>query len=133
MRVGALLDATVLIDVLRGRQGVAARLRALRSNGDRPFACVINVEEFERGIRGSRETAAARLLCDGLELAPLGRDQGQQAGAWRRAYAVQGVTLSRSDCLIAAAAAAIGGRLATGNPGDFPMPELDVEHWPVGE
>jgi len=42
------------------------------------------------------------------------------------------VTLAQGDCLIAAAAAAIGGRLATGNPRHFPMPELQVEHWPAG-
>jgi hypothetical protein len=29
---------------------------------------------------------------------------------------------------------ALGVPLATGNPKDFPMPpELDVQHWPVGE
>jgi hypothetical protein len=28
---------------------------------------------------------------------------------------------------------AVGARLATGNPKHFPMPELEVEHWPVGE
>jgi hypothetical protein len=27
---------------------------------------------------------------------------------------------------------ALGGRLASGNPKDFPMPELTVEHWPAG-
>ncbi|MGH8897917.1 MAG: hypothetical protein ACRDZ4_13070 [Egibacteraceae bacterium] len=26
----------------------------------------------------------------------------------------------------------VGARLATGNPADFPMTELQVEHWPVG-
>jgi hypothetical protein len=35
--------------------------------------------------------------------------------------------------LIAAAAVGIGARLATGNLKHFPMPELDVEHWPAGE
>jgi len=35
--------------------------------------------------------------------------------------------------LIAAAADGIGGSLATGNPKDFPMPGLQVEHWPAGE
>jgi hypothetical protein len=29
-------------------------------------------------------------------------------------------------------AAGVGSRLVTGNPEDFPMRELDVEHWPVG-
>jgi hypothetical protein len=39
----------------------------------------------------------------------------------------------RCECLIVAAAVGIGGRLATGNLERFPMPELDVEQWPVGE
>lgn len=38
----------------------------------------------------------------------------------------------RSDCLIAAGAASIEAHLATGNPADFPMDEITVEHWPVG-
>jgi hypothetical protein len=39
----------------------------------------------------------------------------------------------RADRLIAAAAAGIGARLATGNPKDLPMPGLVVGHWPTGE
>lgn len=42
------------------------------------------------------------------------------------------MTLAQADCLIAATAFAAGGSLATGNPKDFPMRELAVEHWPVG-
>ncbi len=54
------------------------------------------------------------------------------AGNWRRDFASRGVTLSQSDCLIAAAAVSAGASLATGNPKDFPMPGLEVEHWPTG-
>ena len=36
------------------------------------------------------------------------------------------------DCLVAAATMNFGGRLATGNIKDFPMPKLQVEHWPAG-
>ncbi|MFN8517853.1 MAG: PIN domain-containing protein [Chloroflexota bacterium] len=126
-----LLDTTVLIDLLRGRAGAVRRLRAVRAAGDRPFVCAINVEEVERGVLDAEADALARLL-DGLSLAPLGRDEGTRAGRWRRAHAARGLTLSQGDCLIASAAASIGARLATGNPKDFPMPELVVEHWPVG-
>jgi hypothetical protein len=35
--------------------------------------------------------------------------------------------------LIAAAAVGVGARLAAGNVKHFPMAELDVERWPVGE
>lgn len=126
-----LLDTTVLIDALRGREA-AARLRALRSTGEQPFICAVNVEEVVRGLRAKEERLADRLL-NGLRIVPLGRREGELAGGWRRTYAAQGVTLSQADCLIAAAAVRLGsGRLATGNPGHFPMPELIVEHWRAG-
>lgn len=126
-----LLDTTVLIDLLRGL-GAAARLSALRVSGDTPYTCAVNVEEVVRGLHPQHEEAATRLF-EGLRIVPLRRQEGTRAGRWRRAYARQGRTLSQADCLIAAAALAIGGRLATGNPRDFPMPELTVEHWPAGE
>jgi hypothetical protein len=59
--------------------------------------------------------------------------EGRLAGWWRRTLRVRGRTLSQADALIAAAAVGIGARLATGNPKDFPMKGLVVEHWPVGE
>ena len=64
---------------------------------------------------------------------PLGRDEGERAGRWRREFGTQGVTLSQSDCLIAAAAVTIGARLATSNLRDFPMKELVVEDWSESE
>ncbi len=124
-----LLDTTVLIDALRGRP-VVQRVRHLRDSSGVPWICAINVEEVLRGAGPTEEESAVRFL-GGLHLAPLGRAEGIRAGAWRRDYARRGVTLSQADCLIAAAAVGLGARLATGNPKHFPMPELDVEHWPV--
>jgi predicted nucleic acid-binding protein len=124
------LDTTVLIDVLRGRPAVD-RLLALRDAGDVAYACTINVEEVVRGLRPCEEEPADRLF-RGLRMVPLGLSEGRQAGRWRRDHAAAGRTLAQADCLIAAAAVAIGGRLATGNAKDFPMPELTVEHWPAG-
>ncbi|MBI2168416.1 MAG: PIN domain-containing protein [Actinobacteria bacterium] len=126
-----LLDTTVLIDALRGRPA-AERVRNLRRAGDVPFACAINVEEVVRGLR-AREPRPANHLLRGLRIAPLGRSEGEKAGAWRREFATRGITLSQADCLVAAAALGVGATLATGNPDDFPMEELTVEHWPVGE
>jgi predicted nucleic acid-binding protein len=126
-----LLDTTVLIDVLRGRPA-AERVRALRDTGQAPWICAINAEEVLRGARIAEETVLTRFL-SGMRLARLDLTEGERAGRWRREYAAQGVTLSQADCLIAAAAVGVGARLATGNPKHFPMPELEVEHWPVGE
>ena len=50
-----------------------------------------------------------------------------------RTYRQRGRTLSQADCLIAASAVALGARLVTGNPRDFPTKDLVIEHWPVGE
>lgn len=127
-----LLDTTVVIDLLRGSAGAIGRLRALKDSGDIPYVCAINVEETVRGLRPRDQDPAARLFA-GLRIAPLGSEEGWQAGAWRRAAAARGRTLSQSGCLIAAVSLALGGRLATGNPKDFPMRELTVEHWPAGE
>jgi predicted nucleic acid-binding protein len=125
-----LLDTTVLIDALRGR-AAAERLRRLRGEGAPPYLCAINVEEVWRGIKPSEEVAVGRLL-GALRVAPLGRAEGERAARWRAGFASRGVTLSQADCLIAAAAVGVGARLATGNPRDFPMDDLEVEHWPVG-
>lgn len=126
-----LLDTTVLVDVLRGG-GAARRLRRLRAAGDRPWVCAVNVDEIVRGLRADEEEDARGLLV-GLRTVPLGAEEGWQAGEWRRELGRRGITISQADALIAAAALAIGGRLATGNPKDFPLPELTVEHWPAGE
>lgn len=125
-----LLDTTVLIDALRGRPA-AERVRGLRSTGDVPMICAINVEEVWRGVRPDEHETTRRFL-RGLRLVPLGHAEGQRAGAWRREHAARGVTLHQADCLIAAAAVTAEAALATGNPDHFPMAEISVNHWPVG-
>jgi predicted nucleic acid-binding protein len=125
-----LLDSTVLIDHLRDRPA-AERVEALARGGDLLTTTAVNVEEVVRGLR-PEEQAAADALFAGLLVLPIGLQEGRLAGTWRRDFAARGITLSQADCLIAAAAASAGARLATGNPKDFPMPGLYVEHWPVG-
>jgi predicted nucleic acid-binding protein len=125
-----LLDTTVVIDALRGRPA-AERLRAARRRGIEVWTCAIVVEEIWRGVLRDEEPAVRRLF-RGLRCAPLGVAEGERAGAWRRSFSGDGITLHQADCLIAAGAAGIGATLATGNPADYPMGGLEVEHWPVG-
>jgi predicted nucleic acid-binding protein len=127
-----LLDTTVLIDLLRGRPQATARLIELRDAGDTVHTCAVNVEEVVRGLRPTEHEAARRLF-GGLRVVPLSEAEGWRAGSWRREHAERGQTLAQADCLIAAAALAVGARLATGNPKDFPVSGLAVEHWPAGE
>jgi predicted nucleic acid-binding protein len=72
------------------------------------------------------------LLVRGLPLVPLGEDEAERAGRWRRDFAARGITLSQADCLIGSAAVSAGARLATGNPDHFPMQAVELEHWPAG-
>jgi predicted nucleic acid-binding protein len=125
------LDSTVLIDYLRGRPAVD-RVRALRSSGDVPGTTAINVEEIVRGLRANEYDAAQRLF-RGLLVLPIDEAAAWQAGTWRRSYAERGTTLFQADCLIAAATHGRQAVLCTGNPSDFPMRDLTMQHWPVGE
>ena len=127
-----LLDSSVLIDLLRGRRGAADRLRLLQSSGDVAVTCAVVIEEVTRGLRPGEDDDAIALF-EGLDLVPMGMPEGRLAGFWRRSFARRGRTLSQSDCLIAATAVGGTASIATGNPKDFPMKELHVEHWPVGE
>lgn len=120
----------MLIDALRGRPA-AERLRDLRRVGVEPWVSAVSVEEIWRGLRSDEEPVARRLV-QALRMAPLGAAEGQRAGRWRREFAAGGVTLHQADCLIAAAALGVGAALATANVTDFPMPELEVQHWPAG-
>jgi predicted nucleic acid-binding protein len=125
-----LLDSTVLIDYLRGRP-VSDRIESVMSRGDIPATTGINVEEVVRGLL-PREVPAAEALFEGLVILPIGAEEGWQAGQWRRQFASEGTTLAQADCLIAAAAVRADAVLATANVRDFPMPELQIEHWPTG-
>lgn len=125
-----LLDSTVLIDALRGRNA-ADRLRGLRRLEVEPWVSAVSVEEVWRGLRPEEEYPARRLV-RALRLAPLGAAEGERAGRWRREFARRGVTLHQADCLIASSAVRVGATLATANVSDFPMPELELQYWPSG-
>jgi predicted nucleic acid-binding protein len=128
--VPLVLDTTVLIDALRGRPA-ADRIEDLMISQELLLTTAVNVEEIVRGLRPA-EQEAVDLLLTGLRIVPIRRAEAERAGRWRREFAARGVTLHQADCLIAAAAHSAGGRLATANVKDFPMPELSVEEWPVG-
>ena len=131
LAVRLVLDSTVLIDSLRGYPA-ADRIRSLRRAGAQLWVSPISIEEIWRGLRKGEEQAAARLV-NALRVAPIDRTVATTAGVWRREFSNAGMTLHQADCLIAASTVRIGGRLVTGNPSDFPMREVDVDHWPVGE
>jgi predicted nucleic acid-binding protein len=124
------LDSTVLIDALRGRPA-ADRIEDLLVGRELLLTTAVNVEEIVRGLRPA-DRNALDLLLTGLRILPIRREEAERAGRWRQDFAARGITLHQADCLIAAGVHTAGGRLATANVKDFPMPELAVEEWPVG-
>ncbi len=126
------LDTTVLIDLLKGREAASKQVRKLHFAGDKPATTPINIEEIYRGLRSSEGSSAAKLF-DWLHILPIGRREAELAGSWRRKYSSEGLTLSQADCLIAATSFICNAMLVTGNPKDFPIEDLQVRHWPTGE
>lgn len=126
-----LLDTTVVIDYLRGRAQVARRVEGLVDRGESVATSPVTVQEVVRGLR-PKEVPDARALFEGLVVLLIGEAEGWLAGEWQREFTSKGITLGHADCLIAAAAVNSGATLATANVKDFPMPELRLEHWPVG-
>jgi predicted nucleic acid-binding protein len=124
-----LLDSSVVIDLLKGRPGAVARLAALRKSGDRPCTCAVVAQEVWRGRRPAEEPAIHKLLAN-LRALPISVEAGIQAGAWQSDLRAQGITIADLDALIASVAAASDASVATTNVKDFPMTELEVEHWP---
>jgi predicted nucleic acid-binding protein len=127
-----LLDSSVVIDLLRRRPGALERLHDTQDAGDDVYVCAIVAAEVTSGLRANERDAASQLF-EAFDVAPLGVGEGRLAGWWKQRFQRKGRTLGVDDCLIAAATIGIGGRLATGNPKDFPMGGLTVEHWPTGD
>jgi predicted nucleic acid-binding protein len=124
-----LLDTSVVIDLARGRSSAATRLQGVRDAGDLPCTCAVVVLEVWRGRRSDEEPGLETLLRS-LRALPITVDAGIRGAEWQAEYRARGVTLEDADVLIAGVAISTGARLATANVRDFPMPGLQLEHWP---
>lgn len=124
-----LLDTSVVIDLARGRSSAATRLHSVRAAGDVPCTCAVVALEVWRG-RSSKEEPGLEALLRSLRALPMTVGAGIRAAEWQAEYRARGVTLEDADVLIAGVAMSTGARLATANIKDFPMPGLQLEHWP---
>ncbi|MCL5935101.1 MAG: type II toxin-antitoxin system VapC family toxin [Firmicutes bacterium] len=124
---GFLLDTTVLIDFLRGRNEIVRMLEILVEES--PLACCpVTVAEIFSGVR-PEELPRVEEFLDALLYFPIEFKTARRAGLYRRDYRKKGVTLSISDTLIAAVVVENSLTLVTKNVSHFPMPELVViEH-----
>jgi predicted nucleic acid-binding protein len=113
-----LLDTTVLVDALRGREEAVEFIEDLE---DRPAVSVVTVGELYVGI-GRDEEAQLKRFLSVFRALPIDGAIARQAGYWRRDFAPShGVSLA--DALIAATAGAHQLEFVTHNTKHFPMLE----------
>ena len=123
-----LLDATALIDYLRGRRGVIELVNTLAQQGHNLGVCCITVAELYAGL-SEEERAGAESLIDAMDYHDVSVEIAKEAGRYRYEFARRGTALSTADTLIAATAIDLGATLITANTRDFPMEEIELlEH-----
>jgi predicted nucleic acid-binding protein len=120
-----LLDSDAVMDYLAGGPDSVALIRNLRLQGNELCCCDITVAEVHAGLLPQHRAAGMALLAS-LTYLPTSFSTAQQAGEWKFTYARRGITLSITDCLIAATALAHQAHLVTGNLKHYPMPEITV-------
>jgi len=118
-----LLDSSVIIDALNGRNGRVEILEELIEEGTLLACCPINITEIHMGMR-SHETEKTEAFLASLEFYPVTQEIAKYAGALYREHRRTGLTLALPDLTIAAVAITNKLQLATDNPKDFPMAEL---------
>jgi predicted nucleic acid-binding protein len=120
-----LLDTTVLIDYLRGRQQLVEFVTDLASTGNELGVCSIGVAELYSGLNDKHRAIAAKLI-NSLEYWEATKDAAGIAGSYRYDFARNGVTLTTTDALVAAISIEHGATLVTANAKHYPMKEIQL-------
>lgn len=111
------IDATVLIDHLRGHEGATAYLLALPGL---PACSEITRVEVGRGLRPRERTVARRLFAT-IDWVPLNSEIAAEAAELGRRYRRIHHTIDVADLIVAATAKNLGREPATTNIKHFPM------------
>lgn len=112
-----LVDTTVLVDLLRGRE---VALDFFRKNSARVEISAVSVAELYAGVRGDQENADLETFCSLFPVHAINVELARQAGLLRRQY-LKSHGVGLGDALIAATALSEGLELATLNVRHFPM------------
>ena len=120
------LDATFLIDHLRGVTEAVQRFQKMNEWGDESIVTDIIVAELWSGRRPGSEDAIERFLRY-IEYVHPGPETARVAGIWRAEAREAGRTLGVPDALIAATALHLGAAVLTRNVRDFALTPARVE------
>lgn len=115
-----LLDSSVLIDHLRGREGAIALLAAAAREGHELWSVTVVRTEVLGGARQREEGATAQLLAR-LRWLPVDSELADTAGELGRRYLPAYAGIDAIDLLVAAAARKLDAELRTLNVRHFPM------------
>jgi predicted nucleic acid-binding protein len=115
-----LLDTTVLIDALRHRTNLLARLSRLVLDGHVLTTSTANMAEVYAGMRPTEERETVALF-RGLHCYPVTEGIARLAGKLKYQWGVRGRTLSLIDMTVAATALENSAALITDNRKDFPV------------
>ncbi len=124
-----LLDASFLIDVLRGRPGARERAAALDASGEPVAIPAPALAEYLDGayfLGGSYLSVALRLVA-GRDVVPFGRDEARSAAQIRAELRKRGTVLPLIDAQIAATTLGVHGILLTRDSDFGRVPGLSVE------
>lgn len=115
----ALVDTSVLVDVLRGFEPAHTALVAARRRGSLYSSAIVRAEVLT-GMR-SEDEERTRALLDGLHWHPVDEAVAEVAGALGRRWHPSHSGIDIADLLIAATARLLGLPLLTRNTRHFPM------------
>lgn len=117
--MSALVDTSVLIDVLRGSDAATELLVARRAVGPLQSSLVVRAEVLA-GMRPSEEAVTRRLL-DSIEWHPVDELIVEEAGRLGRRWLPSHRGIDVADLLVAATALNLSVDLVTRNVRHFPM------------
>jgi tRNA(fMet)-specific endonuclease VapC len=118
-----LLDTSVIIDLLNGKQNRPNLLAELLRQGNALACCPINVTEIYAGLRANEEEKTERFLKT-LHYYPITWEIARLAGILKRDHSKKGKTIGLVDATIAAVAITHHLPLLTDNVKDFTMKDL---------
>lgn len=115
---GYLLDTTLLLDYVHGRDSAIALVEELFAQAKPLYTCaVVTCESLTGGDEVER--AAIRGMLDALEFVALSPEASRHAADGRRARDARRGTRSLADALIGALAWSLDTAVVTRNPADF--------------
>lgn len=117
--MSAVVDTSVLIDVLRGSEPAAALLAGRRATGALHSSIVVKAEVLS-GMRAKEETRT-RTLLSSIEWHDVDNTIAEKAGELGRRWLSSHNSIDVADLLIAATAITL----------DFPLLTCNVKHFPM--